>query len=206
MKFKIEKKTSIPIDKQRLFLLGETWIEVEDWFHLGDEVFDKFYRSYGKNEMKTLNLHLVQQLPKQEEGTVQNVGQPHQALNMPLKFTIELLHEGTFVSTFKIEQPFSSTISDLCSLIMEQVKGKKELQNLLNEGLKHIIIKSAPFANEKYATFLSKDELVADYLIGGGYKLMSVPVMTSNGGYDIRVKTLTGKEVELCVRHSDTIE
>ena len=43
-------------------------------------------------------------------------------------------------------------------------------------------------------------------MIGGGYKLMSVPVMSSNGGYDIRVKTLTGKEVELCVRHSDTIE
>ena len=59
LKLKIEKKTSIPIDKQRLFLLGKTWIEVEDWLHLGNEVFDKFYRGYCESGMKTLDLHLV---------------------------------------------------------------------------------------------------------------------------------------------------
>ena len=86
---------------------------------------------------------------------------------------------------------------------MEQAKGKKELQKMPYEGLKYINIQRAPFANENYATFLRKEDLVADYLIGGGYKLVSVPV---TGGYVITVKTLTGKEVELCVRHSDTIE
>ena len=50
LKFKIEERTSIPIDRQRLFLIGETWIEVEDWFHLGNEVFDEFYKHgfYGE--------------------------------------------------------------------------------------------------------------------------------------------------------------
>ena len=36
-----------------------------------------------------------------------------QALNMPLKFNIDLIHEGTLVSIFKIELPFDSTIGDL---------------------------------------------------------------------------------------------
>ena len=126
---------------------------------------------------------------------------------MPLKFTIELLHEGTLVSTFKIEQPFSSTIKDLCSLIMEQVKGKKELKNLLDEGLRQIMIQRAPLADESNGITLSKDDLVADYLIEGGYKLMSVPVINSfEHLYEIIVSHLNGRETKLCFSHSDTIE
>ena len=35
------------------------------------------------------------------------------ALNMPLKFDIDLIHEGSLVSTFKIKLPLGSTIGDL---------------------------------------------------------------------------------------------
>ena len=62
VKCKIKTRTGIPIEKQRLFLIGQTWIEVEDWFHLGNEVFDEFYEHSpnDKNELKTLNLHFLQ--------------------------------------------------------------------------------------------------------------------------------------------------
>ena len=89
---------------------------------------------------------------------------------------------------------------------MEQAKGKKELQKMLDDGLQ-ILIQRIPLANENNATFLRKQDLVANYFIGVGYKLVSVPSLgNSNICYVITVKTLTGKNLNICVRNTDTIE
>ena len=37
-----------------------------------------------------------------------------QALNMPLKFDIDLIHDGAVVSIFNIELPCGSTVGSLC--------------------------------------------------------------------------------------------
>ena len=54
---------------------------------------------------------------------------------------------------------------------------------------------------------MKKQDLVADYLIEGGYKLVSIPSLRkSNICYLITVGTLTGKKLNICICPYDTVE